>query len=321
MTAMPILLLVAAAMFAVANGANDGGALVSVGLKLPYFKPWVAIGVLATAVAVVPLAIGTAVATTLATRLVTFTGARGQVALLAALVAAALVVVTLSRRGIPTSLTLAVVGGIAGAGAGSRLPVGWNSVALVVIVAATAPMLGMFLAYLATRLIGRRRSAGDVGRQLGRAHAVGFLLLCCAYAANDGQKMLAVFAVAFGTGGTVVADPVHLLVISGFFILGALMGLRRFGKRFASGVLAVRPINAVSAELSAAAAVLGSSALGAPVSMTQSVAGGLVGSGVSEGLRRVRWRVASGIVAAWVVTLPAAFLVAAALAGTAQVLL
>ena len=84
----------------------------------------------------------------------------------------------------------------------------------------------------------------------------------------------------------------------------------------ATGVLIARPFHVVSAELSAGVAVLGSTALGAPVSMTQSVTGGLVGSGASEGLTRIRWKIALRVGVAWVVTLPAATAIAVAVGWT-----
>lgn len=67
----------------------------------------------------------------------------------------------------------------------------------------------------------------------------------------------------------------------------------------------------MTAQLGAAVAVLSSAALGVPVSMTQAVAGGLVGTGMLRGRRQVRWRVAGQLGLAWVLTLPAAAVVGA----------
>ena len=72
----------------------------------------------------------------------------------------------------------------------------------------------------------------------------------------------------------------------------------------------VRPTNAVIAEVSSGVAVLSTGLLGAPVSMTQAIAGGLVGTGAHDGIRRIRWEQALKILAAWVVTLPLALGVA-----------
>ena len=57
--------------------------------------------------------------------------------------------------------------------------------------------------------------------------------------------------------------------------------------------------------------VLGTGALGSPVSMTQAIAGGLVGSAIDRGMGSIRWQTAAHLVAAWLVTLPSAFAAAA----------
>lgn len=62
----------------------------------------------------------------------------------------------------------------------------------------------------------------------------------------------------------------------------------------------------MTAQLGGAAAVLSSAAVGVPVSMTQAVAGALVGTGLLRGRRQVRWRVAGQLALAWIVTLPSA---------------
>ena len=317
---LAVALMVAACAFAFANGINDGGALISIGLKMPVLRPWLAVVFMTLAVGVVPVVLGTGVATTLATRLVTLSGPTGSLALLAALIGAAIVVQVLTRRGIPTSLTLAVIGGITGAGLGAGLAVSWTMVSRVLLIAATAPLFGALVAYAITKSFAFMPSTHKAARAISRAHVVAFLLVSIAYGANDGQKMLAVFALA--TGGTVATgvapDPVLLAAIAALFALGAALGVRRLGTRFGSGVLAVRSVNTVSAELAAATAVLGSSTIGAPVSMTQAVTGGLVGTGVTDGLRRIRWGVAAGIATAWLVTLPMAVVVAGALSLTTR---
>lgn len=116
MTVAAVLSIVAAAAFAVVSGANDGGTLVAMGLKVTSIKPLVAIGLLTLAVVTGPFLFGTQVATTLADRLVSFEGAVGDSALLVAVIAALSIVTVLSRRGLPTSLTLALMGGSRGPG-------------------------------------------------------------------------------------------------------------------------------------------------------------------------------------------------------------
>lgn len=307
------------AVFAVANGMNDGSTLLATGLKIPRLRVAPSAAILLAGLMVVPLIFGTQVATTLVNRMVAFDGAAGRRALIVALSAAVLVVATLSRRGMPTSLTLALIGGIAGAGLGTGLAVDWTTVLFVLGLGIAAPAAGMAGAFVLSRIPLRAVPNGHAGAAIGRLHVLAFSLQCFAYGANDGQKMLAVFAVATGATvrTTVEAEPGHLAIIGIFFAMGMLLGMRNVSRTISSGVLAVRPWDAVAAELSSGTAVLASAALGAPVSMTQSIAGGLVGSGVRYSMRRVRWAAVVRLAGAWMLTLPTAAL-AAALGGWAM---
>lgn len=312
------LLLAAALGFAVVNGLNDGGALVGVGLKVPGLPPAVAAGMLAIALVVAPLVLGTQVASTLVDRLVTFSepgGAdSGRAAVLIAVGTAVTLVAILSRRGLPTSLTLALVGGLAGAGFGSGLPVSYTTLGLVLAAGVAAPVVGGVVGLVLSRLAGRLPSRRRVAPRIRVAHVGAFSLQCLAYAANDGQKMIAIFAVASGTAGQVSPSVIDLVLLATLFTFGLVGGLRPAASALSAEIIPARPPDAVAAELSSAGAVFASSAVGAPVSMTQSVAAALVGAGISHGPRRVRWRAAGRLGLAWVFTLPASALVAAALA-------
>jgi len=119
-----------------------------------------------------------------------------------------------------------------------------------------------------------------------------------------------------------VSDSLSVLMCCALlFGCGALLGLPKAAASLGEGIVPMRPLSAVTAELSAAVAVLGSAALGFPVSMTQSVAGGLFGAGLGQGMRRVRWGQAGRIGAAWVLTLPVSVAAAAVLAMCAKELL
>lgn len=317
-----VLLIGAALGFALVNGANDGGALVATGLKVSALPPLGAIAMLAGALVVAPLLVGTQVAATLADRLVPFgsTGGAvtGRTGLLLAVVTAVAVVGVLSYRGLPTSLTLALVGGIAGAGIGGGLPVSWTVLALVLAAGLAAPAVGAAAGLLLSRLAGLLPSRGRVGGRIRAMHVGAFGLQCVAYAANDGQKMIAVLAVATGgagvDGGGVAVSPAELALLAALFTVGLVAGVRPAASTLGAEIVAARPPDAVAAELSSAGAVLASAAVGAPVSMTQSVAAALVGAGMSHGYRRVRWRAAGRLALAWLLTLPASAVLAAVLA-------
>ncbi|WP_431919046.1 inorganic phosphate transporter [Nonomuraea jabiensis] len=300
------VLIVVAGLFAVVSGVNDGGALLATGLKLPSVRPATGILVLVVLAAVVPL-VTHQVAVTFTTRLASFHAPGGEIAMTIAVISALAVVTALSMRGLPTSLTLAVVGGLTGAGLGWGLPVSPGSVLLVLAFGVAAPFAGGLLGWLLVRVLLITTSA----RGLRRWHQVGFLLQSLAYAANDGQKMLAVFMIVLGFSD---APLPYTSLVAVLFGLGTIYGLPRAGRTLGRELIASRPPHGVAAELAAGTAVIACAAVGMPVSMTQAIAGGLIGAGVAQGGGRVRWHATGKIVAAWLLTLPAGALVGAGLA-------
>ncbi|NEE00751.1 inorganic phosphate transporter [Phytoactinopolyspora halotolerans] len=316
MTVAPEVLVAIAVVFAVVTGANDGGALIAPGLRVPGLSVPVSLGMLIVAVVAFPLLVSTAVAGTMLESIV---GAErdGTTALAIGFIAGVVVSAALAWIGLPTTLTLAVIGGIAGAGLGMALDVGWSAVVRVLLIGMAAPAVGAVLALVGSWAWRSFRNASYLWT-VRWTHATAYAAQCVAYGANDGQKMLVLFLAASitadGDTGAASLDWWAYPALAAAFAVGAVIGLPRVARSVGNGILSSRPTHAVTAEFSAAAAVLGSAAAGAPVSMTQSVAGGLVGAAVHESARRVRWRMVRNLAVAWVVTLPASF-GAAALAG------
>jgi len=310
----------AGAGFAAATGANDGGALIGSAVRMRVLTlPWLA-GLLVASVALVPRFFGTAVATTLAGDLVGFggpAGGRRGAALVAALVAAVAVVAACVRLRAPTSLALAFLGGLAGAGLGAGLPVAWGEFGLVLVVAAVAPVVGAALAFVVTwSLVAVPRVSRRLLRTTG---VIAYVAMCLAYGANGGQKAVAVLAIATDRPlSPVPADGALLVATALLFALGLVVGLPWSGGTLAGDIAPARSFESTAAIVVAGGVVLVASAAGAPVSLTQVVGGSLTGSRLPAGWTRVRWRVAARIVVAWVVTLPAALVVGALLGAVAR---
>lgn len=302
-----LLMVIVAAAFAVVTGANDGATLVAINVPNPAIPPMAATMILAGAVVVVPLLGGARVAETLARGLVSFEGRGGTTSFLGAVLVALGVVLLLTRRGLPTSLTLALLGAIVGTGIGRGLPVSWPTVGAVLLVGLMAPAAAMMAGLVAAQAFARSPVRGHAWTELRVLGAASYLLQSIAYGANDGQKMLAIVAMAvgLGPGGHVVVGLETQLLLGGLFMLGTLIGIERFAGRLGRGIFAARAIHAVASELGSASSVLVSAAIGAPVSMTQASTAALIGAGVSETRWRVRWEQAVRIAAAWIVTLPA----------------
>lgn len=308
-----VMLVIVAVGMAVISGVNDGGVLLALAVRYPVVSLGWFVGIVCMCLVAGPLLLGRSVARTLVSGLF---GNRGstEVAFLIGVVVALAVVVVLSRWGLPTSMTLALVGGLSGAAEGAHVGVSWDVVGRVLVIGAAAPVVGVLAGWLVGRLAGIRAAERRRPRAFRIAHLSAFTAQCLAYAVNDGQKMLAVAAVAVGAlpGSRALLEPetawwLLLSVLVGLMMLfwiGMVVSLRSVAPKIASGLAVLRPIDGVSAEFVGAAAVFGSSLAGAPVSMTQTVAGAVVGAAGSKGMRRVRWDSASRIAAAWLVTLP-----------------
>lgn len=303
-------LIAAVGLFAVFTGANDGGALIAATLKMVAVKPLLAALGLTLAVVVAPLVLGSNVATTLARRLVSFGGANARVALLLVVVSAIVLVAVLSAKGIPTSLTVALIGGMLGVGLGGDLPISWGPVIVVVGLALCAPLAGMIGVTVIRRLWDALPLRFAVRHQVRFLQRAGFALQALAYGTNDAQKMLAVGVLAgsgAGVHGRVDADPGMQAMLGLLFTVGMILTARRHGRRVNATVPRLSPTHAASAQLSSAVTVLASSAGGVPVSMTQTLTGALLAG--RAGVRHLRLDRVGALALAWLVTLPAAMLV------------
>lgn len=302
-----------ASAFVFVCGANDGGALLWLALRHRAVPALVVLGMLTAAIVVGPEWFGLAVARTFTDRLVTGGDTRTTQVMLGGALVAVAVVLVLTWRGIPTSITLAVLGGLAGMGTGLGVPPAWSTLGEVLAVGIAAPFVGVGLG-CGLGLLARRLPATSAMPTVVRmTHLAAFGGQCLAYAANDGQKMFAVTGVALAVAhGSGVTDDLRVpivlsLAIAVVFAAGAAFSLRRVFGGATAGLLVARPWQVVSAEFASAAAVLGSAGVGIPVSMTQAVTGGLVGASASQGARRVRWQYTVPVMAAWLVTLPGSF--------------
>src|SRR5699024_12393184 len=129
-------------------------------------------------------------------------------ALLVGVLTAIAVVFALTGAGVPTSLTLALVGALTGSGWGAGLPVNTTMLVTILVAGVLAPVLAGGMGWALAQLVWRLMGGVKAGRRAQRWHIVAYTAQCAAYAANGAQKMVAVFAVVVGAGGSArIADP------------------------------------------------------------------------------------------------------------------
>lgn len=286
------------AAFAFVVGRNDGGPLVALSLQGTERAPLWSVGVLVLALLSAPVLGLTGVADTLFSMIGTGSSTSNSAAWI---VASTLITLALATAvHIPTSITLALVGALTGAALAQGTPIDRGLLIRVIVLGLAAPVLAALCAWTLSRLPTWRRFPRPVARQLT------FLALAGAYAVNDGQKLLFTALLLRHTIGTPPPGLVPAAFVAGvcLFALGALTSLRSASQFMRHGITSVSAQTVLTAELSAAAAVVTGAALGVPLSMTQSLVGALLGTGLSRSLRAVYWSSLQRIGGAWLWTMP-----------------
>ena len=224
--------------------------------------------------------------------------------------------------GIPSSSSHALVGGLIGAGlakAGPKAIVldGVSKTAAGIVV---SPLFGfvmaLFLVLVVSWLFVRSRPAA-VDRTFRVLQFVSASAYSLGHGGNDAQKTMGVIAVLlYAHAGPHAAFAVPVWVVlscQAAMALGTLAGGWRIVHTMGSKITRLSPMQGFCAETGGAITLFAASYLGVPVSTTHTITGAIVGVGAARRTAAVRWGVARRIVIAWIVTMPMAGLIAAAL--------
>jgi inorganic phosphate transporter, PiT family len=243
-------------------------------------------------------------------------------ALLAALVGAIAWNLLTWWLGLPSSSTHALVGGLCGAAlaqAGSK-GVQWHGVwEKVIIPGALSPVIGFAGAFVLVVVIYRlffRTPPGMANRGFRYGQLVSGTWVAFTHGANDAQKTMGVIALALYTHGSISTFyiPTWVKIVAGLTIgAGTYFGGWRIIRTLGQRIYKMAPEHGFAAQISAGTTLYLGTHFGFPISTTHVVTGSVMGAGATRRLSAVRWGVAGNIVSAWLLTLPAAGLVAAAL--------
>ncbi|HVW46370.1 MAG TPA: inorganic phosphate transporter [Solirubrobacterales bacterium] len=231
--------------------------------------------------------------------------------------------------GLPSSSSHALIGGVVGsavAAAGFHAVLAEGLVGKVLIPAILAPLLAFVVAGAAIgasyRIIGRQRP-GVVTRGYRYGQLISGGLLALAHGTNDAQKTMGVITlalIAHGSLGAGADPPLWVIASSAAAIaLGTYSGGWRIIKTTGTRIIKMDAVQGFSAQGAGAAVILASTHFGYPLSTTHVINGGVMGAGAAKRVSAVRWGVAGNIVTAWVLTLPAAALIGAAVYGITRI--
>ena len=224
--------------------------------------------------------------------------------------------------GLPSSSTHALVGGLCGAAlvkAGTK-GVQWHGLwDKVIIPAAASPVIGFAGAFVLVVLIYRlffRASPGMANRGFRYGQLVSGTWVAFTHGANDAQKTMGVIALALYTHGSIskFEIPTWVKIVAALTIAaGTYVGGWRIVRTLGQRIYKMAPEHGFAAQIAAGSTLYLGTHYGFPISTTHVVTGSVMGAGATRRLSAVRWGVAGNIVFAWLLTLPAAGLAAAAL--------
>jgi PiT family inorganic phosphate transporter len=223
--------------------------------------------------------------------------------------------------GIPSSSSHALIGGLAGAGmmkAGTAAIV-WSGLGITGAAIVLSPLLGFCLALvlvLAVAWIFVRSTPLAVDNTFRILQFVSASLYSLGHGGNDAQKTMGIIAVLLYSQGALGGEfHVPLWVIlscQAAMALGTLFGGWRIVHTMGSRITRLHPVQGFCAEAGGAATLFLATYFGIPVSTTHTITGAIVGVGAARKVAAVRWNVASNVVVAWILTMPAAGLIGAA---------
>jgi inorganic phosphate transporter, PiT family len=319
--ALVVVVVAFALGFDYTNGFHDAANAIATSVSTRALTPRLAL-IMAAVMNFVGALLGTAVAETIATSIIDLSDTSNTHALtviIAALLGAIGWNLITWRLGLPSSSTHALIGGLVGAGLVSGLAVYWSSVVdKVVIPMVVSPVVGFGIAFLV--MVGvlwlvRNTRPTRTYRRFRLAQTVSASAMALGHGLQDAQKTMGVIYLALLTVGWANPDtgiPLWVKVCAAAAIsLGTYSGGWRIMRTLGRKIIEVDPARGFVAEsVSASVLYVTAFAIQAPVSTTHVVSSAIMGVGATKRASAVRWGVARNIATAWVLTIPAAAIVA-----------
>ena len=223
-------------------------------------------------------------------------------------------------KGIPSSSSHALVGGLVGAGVAHAGLTGiqWTGLNKTLIAIVLSPTLGMILAMmimLATSWFGVRATAAGADRTFRMLHLGSSAMYSLGHGLNDAQKTMGIIAVLLYSTGHMHGEfhVPHWVALACYVAigLGTLSGGWKIIETMGTRITKLDQHQGFSASLGGSVMLFTASWLGIPVSTTHTITGCVIGAGAARRASAVRWQVAGNVMTAWVITIPASAAVAA----------
>jgi PiT family inorganic phosphate transporter len=314
-----VVVVVVALGFDFTNGFHDTANAVATSVSTRALSPRLAVAI-ASAANLAGAFVTTAVAKTVGKGIVDTHLATEKTVLAALLAAIAWNLVTW-WLGLPSSSSHALIGGLIGAAIveSGLSGVEWHGLVHKVLLPGLAsPAIGFvaaFVVLIAIYWLFARTPHGVANRTFRFGQLATGTWVAFTHGANDAQKTMGVIALALYENGTIrtFEIPTWVIVAAGAAIgLGTYAGGWRIMRTMGQRVFDMEPATGFAAQAAGGFTLYFATRLGYPVSTTHVVSGSVLGAGATKRLSAVRWGIAGNMLVAWILTMPAAALVAAA---------
>ena len=316
-----VVVIVVALGFDFTNGFHDTANAIATSVSTRALSPRLAVAVAALA-NLAGAFVTTAVAKTVGKGVID-SGLANTKTILAALIGAIAWNLLTWWWGLPSSSSHALIGGLMGAAIAQSGTGGveWHGVTHKVLLPALAAPAIAFTAAFALLLaiywaVGTWITPGVGNRVFRLGQLASGTWVAFTHGANDAQKTMGVIALALFTHGSIdhFYIPTWVKIAAGVAIAaGTYVGGWRIMRTLGQRLYSMEPAGGFAAQTTAGVVIYLATKFGYPLSTTHTISGAVLGAGATKRLSAVRWGVAGNIVVAWILTIPAAGLVAAAL--------
>lgn len=254
-----------------------------------------------------------------------------QYVILAALLGSVLWIWICTQLGLPISASHALIGGLIGPvwfGYGSQYLIG-SGIGQILLFIVLSPLIGMvmgFFLHCFLMWLLNKSNPAKTDKAFRRMQLFSSAIFSFSFGLNDGQKTMGVIAILLCTALAEQPDntilqllynvedgqfvPYWLMLVSYALIsAGTIIGGWKVIKTLGSGLAKITPVTGFCSEFSGALTLIITAFLGIPVSTTHTVTGSIIGTGLTRGVKSVKWMTAKNIVWAWVLTIPAVIVV------------
>lgn len=339
MIAVVLITALIALAFSFTNGMNDAANCIASVIATKALPPKVAVFWAAFWIFMAMFIFDTTVAATMGKGIVEQQCIDVYV-ILAALLGSVIYIFLCTKLGLPVSASHALVGGLIGpvwfVYGGQYLITG--GILKIVAFIFISPLLGMIMGFVLNCIIMfffKKSKAKTVDTGFRRLQLVSSAAFSLGFGGNDGQKTMGIIAILFATA--FASDPDSPLLqflygngaaaaqaagYTGFFVpmwlkfacygliaLGTITGGWSVIRTLSEGLSKLYPSQGFCAEASGAITLILTAVLGIPVSTTHTITGSIVGTGLTRGVKSVKWITAKNIVWAWILTIPAVIVV------------